>query len=187
MITFLEGKIDSKQPARLVMNVGGIGYEVLIPLSTYDKLAREGESMRILTHHYVREDTQTLFGFATEAERQMFLLLLGISKIGPKIALSVLSGLNARELKRAVVEGDKKRLSSISGIGPKMAERMILELKDKISAGENIARSIEIAPSNVGARKNTQATATAPNVNKIPASFSSRRQVSLSKLTLDEA
>ena len=136
MITFLEGIIDSKTPAQVVMNVNGVGYSVLIPLSTYDRLGLEGERMRILTHHYVREDTETLYGFARESERDMFLLLLGISKIGPKIALSALSGLNARELKRAVVEGDKKRLSSISGIGPKMAERMILELKDKISAGD---------------------------------------------------
>ena len=84
----------------------------------------------------MREDAQTLYGFSSPAERQLFQLLLSVSKIGPKIALSVLSGLAVRELKRAVVEGDKKRLSSISGVGTKMAERMILELRDKFSEGE---------------------------------------------------
>ena len=138
MITFLDGLIDSKQPACVVMNVGGIGYEVLIPLSTFDQLPHEGAQTRLLTHHHVKEDIEALYGFATDAERSMFRLLLSISKIGPKIALSILSGLNARELKRAVIDGDRKRLSSINGVGPKMAERMIVELKDKFSEGETL-------------------------------------------------
>ncbi|MFP6907249.1 MAG: Holliday junction branch migration protein RuvA [Verrucomicrobiota bacterium] len=136
MIAFLEGTLESKNPAQVVLNVNGVGYELLIPLSTYDKLPKPGETVHILTHFHVREDAQTLYGFSSPAERQLFQLLLSVSKIGPKIALSVLSGLAVRELKRAVVEGDKKRLSSISGVGTKMAERMILELRDKFSEGE---------------------------------------------------
>jgi holliday junction DNA helicase RuvA len=136
MITFLEGKLESKNPAQVVLNVNGVGYELLIPLSTYDHLPKPGEVVRILTHFHVREDAHILYGFSNAAERQLFMLLISVSKIGPKIALSVLSGLSVRDLKRAVVEGDKKRLSSISGVGPKMAERMILELRDKLSDGE---------------------------------------------------
>jgi len=136
MIAFLEGTLESKNPAQVVLNVNGVGYELLIPLSTYDKLPKPGKNVHILTHFHVREDAQTLYGFSSPAERELFQLLLSVSKIGPKIALSVLSGLAAGELKRAVVEGDKKRLSSISGVGTKMAERMILELRDKLSEGE---------------------------------------------------
>lgn len=136
MITFLEGKLEDKQPTRIVLNVGGVGYEVFIPLSSYDRLPVPGAACRILTYHHVREDAHILFGFISAGERRMFELLLGISGIGPKIALSALSGLSVRELKAAVVENDIKRLNSISGIGRKTAERMIIELRDKLSQGE---------------------------------------------------
>lgn len=136
MITFLDGIIEDKQPTHLVVNVGGVGYEVIIPLSSYDRLPGQGERCRILTHHHVREDAHQLFGFMTSEERRVFLLLLGVSGIGPKTALSVLSGLSVRELKLAITGGDVKRLSSISGIGRKTAERMVVELKDKFGAGE---------------------------------------------------
>ena len=136
MITFVEGILEEKQPTRAVINAGGVGYELHIPLSSYDRLPREGERCRLLAHEHVREDAHLLFGFASAAERALFELLIGISGIGPKTALSALSGLSPRELKAAVVEGDVKRLSSISGIGKKTAERMIVELRHKLSAGE---------------------------------------------------
>jgi holliday junction DNA helicase RuvA len=136
MISFLNGNIVEKQPTRIVLDVGGVGYEVFIPLSSYDRLPAKGEVCRMLTHHHVREDAHLLFGFMTEDERRMFILLIGISGVGPKIALSALSGMSVRELKAAIVQGDVKRLSSISGIGRKIAERMVVELKDKISDGE---------------------------------------------------
>jgi Holliday junction DNA helicase RuvA len=136
MITFLNGIIAEKQPTRVVMDVGGVGYEVAIPLSSYDRLPAKGQMCRILTYHHVREDAQLLFGFMTEDERRMFLLLISISGIGPKTGLTALSGMSARELKVAIVQGDVKRLNSISGIGKKTAERMVIELKDKISEGE---------------------------------------------------
>ncbi|MDA0991838.1 MAG: Holliday junction branch migration protein RuvA, partial [Verrucomicrobia bacterium] len=136
MITFLDGELVEKQPTRIVLAVGGIGYDVSIPLSSYDKLPRQGERCRVLTVDYIREDTHNLYGFMTEAERGLFGLLIGTSGIGPKLALSALSGLSVRELKAAVVEGDVKRLSSISGIGKKMAERLVVELRDRIDPGD---------------------------------------------------
>jgi len=136
MIAFLEGVIAEKQPTRLLLNVGGVGYEVLIPLSSYDRLPRREEPCRILTYDYVREDQHLLFGFMTEDERRMFCLLIGTTGVGPKLALSALSGLSVREIKVAVVAGDIKRIRSISGIGKKMAERIVLELRHKIGEGE---------------------------------------------------
>lgn len=138
MITFLHGIIVEKQPTRVVLDVGGVGYEVFVPLSSYDRLPAKNESCRILTYDYLREDGHLLFGFMTEEERRMFILLMGASGIGPKLALSALSGLSIRELKAAVVEGDIKRLSSISGVGKKMAERIVVELRDKIGVGEGL-------------------------------------------------
>jgi Holliday junction DNA helicase RuvA len=136
MITFLEGVLVEKQPTRIVVNVHGVGYEVLVPLSSYDRLGEPGGVCHLHTHFHVREDAHTLFGFSTEEERRIFQLLLSITGIGPKLALSALSGLSVRELKVAVVEGDAKRLSTISGVGRKMAERMVVELRDKFSKGE---------------------------------------------------
>ncbi len=126
MITFLNGNVAEKQPTRLVMDVQGVGYEVFIPLCTYDRLPAIGERCKVLTHDYVREDARQLFGFMSEDDRDTFRLLLGISGIGPKIALSALSGLSARDLKAAVVEGDCKRT----------AERMVVELRSRIKPGE---------------------------------------------------
>ena len=118
------------------MNVGGVGYEVLVPLSSFDRLPPEGAKTRILIYHHITDVSQVLFGFATDEERRMFTLLLGVSGVGPKIAVAALSGLSVRELKTALIESDVKRLSSISGIGKKTAERIIVELRDKFSAGE---------------------------------------------------
>jgi len=136
MITFLQGVLVEKEPDRAVINVGGVGYEVLIPLSSYDRLPMAENSVKLLTYHHVREDAQILYGFATEAEREMFNRLLSVSGVGPKLALTALSGLSVRELKISIVGSDIKRLSGISGIGKKTAERIVVELKDKISSGE---------------------------------------------------
>lgn len=136
MITFLDGILDEKQPTRIVMNVGGVGYEVLVPLSSLDRLPPEGEACRILIYHHITDVSQALFGFCSKEERSMFTLLLGVSGIGPKIAVSALSGLSVRELKVALIESDVKRISSIPGIGKKTAERVIVELRDKFSAGD---------------------------------------------------
>lgn len=136
MITFLEGALVEKDPTRIVLNVGGVGYEVFIPLSSYDKLPAPGGACRVLTYDHVREDTHALYGFLTADERGMFLRLMDVSGIGPRLALTALSGLSVRELKAAIVRGDVARLSSVSGIGKKTAERIVVELRDKIDDGE---------------------------------------------------
>ena len=136
MIAFVEGVIEEKQPTRLVLNVAGVGYEILVPLSSYDRLPETGRHCRVLTYDYVRDDTHQLFGFVTEEERGMFVLLMATSGVGPKLALGALSGMSVRELRAAVIEGDVRRLSSISGVGRKTAERLIVELRDRISQGE---------------------------------------------------
>lgn len=136
MITFLNGKLVEKQPTRIVLEVAGVGYELFIPLSSYDRLPALDAPCRALVYDCIREDDHLLFGFMTEAERQLFMMLISVSGIGPKIAMSALSGLTVRELKAAIVEGDVKRLSSINGIGKKTAERMVVELRDRISKGE---------------------------------------------------
>ena len=141
MITFLEGTLVEKAPTRVVLNVGGVGYEVFIPLRSYDRLPAENQPYRILVVDYVREEQHTLFGFMADAERGMFLLLMSVSGIGPKLAMSALSSLAVREIIGAVAAGDVKRLGAISGIGKKMAERMIVELKDKFSDGQVLEAS----------------------------------------------
>lgn len=131
MITFVEGILEEKQPTRAVVNVQGLGYAVLIPVSSYETLPSEGDRVRVLTYLQVREDAQVLFGFSTEEERDMFKQLITINGIGPKLAVGVLSGLSVRELKAALIEGDLKKLCGISGVGKKTAERMLVELRDK--------------------------------------------------------
>src|ERR1051325_11183916 len=135
MITFLEGKLVDVLPTQVTVAVQGIGYEVLIPLSSYDKLPAPGGMVRLLTHLAVREDAHVLYGFMTAAERELFRLLIhNVSGIGPKIALNILSGMNATAFRGAVANGDVKALSQISGVGKKTAERIVVELKDKVGA-----------------------------------------------------
>jgi holliday junction DNA helicase RuvA len=135
MIAFLHGKLVDALPTRVTLNVNGVGYEVLIPLSSYDKLPAPGNEVKLLTHLAVREDAHVLYGFMSAAERELFRLLINtVSGIGPKIALNVLSGMNVTALRGAVANGDVKALSRISGVGRKTAERIVVELKDKIGA-----------------------------------------------------
>lgn len=136
MITFLEGVLEEKAPTRIVLNVQGVGYEVLISLNSYDRLPSTGERCRVIIHDHIREDAHVLFGFMKEDERDWFLRLLGITGVGPKLALGAMSGLSIRDFKRAVLEADVKRISSIRGVGKKTAERIVVELKDKISEAE---------------------------------------------------
>jgi Holliday junction DNA helicase RuvA len=133
MISFLRGKLVEVLPTQATIDVNGIGYDVLIPLSSYDKLPGVGNEVKLLTHLAVREDAHTLYGFMTATEREMFRLLINtVSGIGPKIALNVLSGMSVVALRGAVANGDVKALSQISGVGKKTAERIVVELKDKI-------------------------------------------------------
>ncbi len=133
MISFLQGRLVDVQPSAVTVEVHGIGYEVLIPLSSFDRLPSAGEDVRLLTHLIVREDAHTLFGFLTTAERDLFRLLVStVSGIGPKLALNVLSGISVPAFGAAVAAADLKTLSAISGVGRKTAERMVVELKDKL-------------------------------------------------------
>jgi len=135
MITFLHGKLVAALPTQVTVAVNGIGYEVLIPLSSFDKLPQPGNDVKLLTQLVVREDSHTLYGFATAAERDLFRLLVNsVSGIGPKTALNVLSGMNVATFRGAVANGDVKALSQISGVGKKTAERIVVELRDKIGA-----------------------------------------------------
>jgi Holliday junction DNA helicase RuvA len=147
MITFLHGKLVEALPTQVVVDVNGVGYEVLIPLSSYDKLPPRGGEVKLLTQLIVREDAHVLCGFMTAAERDLFRLLINtVSGIGPKIALNILSGMSATVFRGAVARGDVKALSQISGVGKKTAERIVVELKDKVGvAGAWEAASAERA------------------------------------------
>jgi len=133
MIAFLRGRVLDKQPNRIILDVNGVGYDLQIPLSTFYEVGEEGTevSLRIYTH--VREDALQLYGFISDVERQVFERLIGISGIGPKLAIAVLSGMDSRELIVAVQRADVARLTGIPGIGKKTAERIVLELKDRLT------------------------------------------------------
>ena len=132
MIAFLRGRLAEKQPNRIIVDVAGVGYDVAVPLSTFYKLGEPGSDVALRVHTHVREDTLALYGFATALEQQIFERLIGISGIGPKLALAVLSGIEVADLVRAVQVGDVARLTAIPGVGKKTAERIGLELKDKL-------------------------------------------------------
>ena len=135
MITFLHGTLIEALPTQVTVGVNGVGYEALIPLSSYDKLPQPGSAVKLLTHLVVREDAHVLYGFMTSSERELFRMLINtVSGIGPKLALNILSGMNPVAFRGAVAGGDVKSLSQISGVGRKTAERIVVELKDKVGA-----------------------------------------------------
>lgn len=134
MITFVEGVVEEKNPAQVVINAGGIGYLITVTLNTYEDLPDNGGRVRLHTYHHVRDDAEALYGFSKKDERSFFASLIDISGIGPTLAINILSGLPLLSLRAAIAAGDVKRLSSIKGIGKKTAERIIVELRDKVSA-----------------------------------------------------
>jgi holliday junction DNA helicase RuvA len=148
MIAFLRGTVIEKQPQRLVLDVNGVGYEVLVPLSTYFDAAEPGSQTPVTlhVHTHVREDALQLFGFASRFELDIFTRLIGISGIGPKLALAVLSGIEPAELVRAVRAQNIARLTSIPGVGKKTAERIGLELKDRLPAAFGAADPAPLSP-----------------------------------------
>ncbi|MDD5199733.1 MAG: Holliday junction branch migration protein RuvA [Terrimicrobiaceae bacterium] len=148
MITFLEGKLEEALPTQIVVNVRGVGYQVLIPLSSFDRMPPPGTEIRILTHLVVREDEHLLIGFWTRSERDLYRLLVHhVTGVGPKLALAILSGMSVEHFKAAVVAGDTAAISKVSGVGKKTAERVVLELKDKLGvAAEWEASSAKHAP-----------------------------------------
>jgi Holliday junction DNA helicase RuvA len=143
MIAFLRGRVVDKQPNRVTVDVRGVGYDVHVPLSTFYDIADEGAEVALRIHTHVREDALQLYGFLTDLERQLFERLIGISGIGPKLAIAVLSGIDPRDLLLSVQRGDVARLTGIPGIGKKTAERIVLELKDRLA-------QIAVAPALAG-------------------------------------
>ena len=147
MIAFLRGRLAESLPNQAIIDVNGVGYHVLIPLSTYDKLPQQGQEVKLLTHYHVTDRDHTLYGFISSDERDLFRLLIDrVSGIGPKMGLAVLSGLPVAAFKDSVIREDVAALSRISGVGKKTAERIVLELKDKVGV--------------VGAWQEARATAT---------------------------
>ena len=132
MIAYLRGQIFEKQPNRIIVDVSGVGYDVLVPLSTFYGLGDAGSEIALRIHTHVREEALALYGFATRLEQDLFERLIGISGIGPKLALAVLSGIEPAELIRAIERGDVARLTGIPGVGKKTSERIVLELKDRL-------------------------------------------------------
>jgi Holliday junction DNA helicase RuvA len=135
MIASLRGRLADKQPNRIIVDVGGVGYDVAVPLSTFYKLAEIGSDVALRVHTHVREDAIALFGFATAFEQVLFERLIATSGIGPKLALAVLSGIEVVDLVRAIQHSDVARLTAIPGVGKKTAERICLELKDRLPEG----------------------------------------------------
>lgn len=140
MIARLFGRVADKQPNRLIVDVSGVGYDVQVPLSTYYVTADVGGEMALRIHTHVREDQLSLYGFATDLELTMFEKLIAVSGIGPKVALSVLSGIEPRDLAGAIQRNDLARLTSIPGVGKKTAERIVVELRDRLP------KAIEASP-----------------------------------------
>ena len=137
MIAFLKGILIEALPTQVVIDVNGVGYEVLIPLSSFEKLPQPGGELTLLTHLAIRDDAHILYGFSTETERDLFRQLVRhVTGIGPKIALNVLSGTTPASFRAAVSNGDVKALSGIGGVGKKTAERIVVELKDKLGDPE---------------------------------------------------
>jgi Holliday junction DNA helicase RuvA len=132
VIAYLRGRILEKHPNRLVIDVSGVGYDVFVPLSTFYGLGDPGSETALRIHTHVREDALVLYGFSTLLEQELFERLIGVSGIGPKVALAVLSGIEPLDLIRAIERGDLARLTAIPGVGKKTSERIVLELKDRL-------------------------------------------------------
>lgn len=141
MIAFIHGTVAEKEPGRVVVEAAGVGYELFISLNTFDRLPREGEETKLLAWHSVREDDEALYGFAAKSEKEMFTKLVQVSGVGPKMALAILSGTSIGELTLAISSGNAKRIASVKGVGKKTAEKICVELKDKVDAIEALAAS----------------------------------------------
>ena len=142
MIASMRGIVLEKSPTAVLLEIGGIGYELSITLSTFDRLPPTGDECRLYVHHQVREDDEQLFGFATADEKRIFLQLLTVSGVGPKVAIAVLGGISASELCAAIADKDLKRICAVKGVGKKIAERIVVELHDKISPADALSGAI---------------------------------------------
>jgi len=144
MIAYLKGKLIQKKTNQLIIECNGVGYQTLVPLSTYLKTGNPGDQIEILIHTHMTDNSLTLFGFFSEEEKDLFLKLITISGIGPKIALNILSGIGVSDLEEAISQGDIARISLIPGIGKKTAMRIALELQEKLALKQKIIKSSSI-------------------------------------------
>ena len=147
MIGRITGTLTEKQPPQVLVDVGGVGYEIDVPMSTFYNLPACGERITLYTYHAIREDAHLLYGFGTDSERQAFRQLLKVSGIGAKTALSVLSGMSVTELANAIAAQETGRITKVPGIGKKTAERLLLELRDKFSAATAAVTTVGAPPS----------------------------------------
>ena len=147
MIALLRGTLIEKHPNQAILDVGGVGYDVVIPISTFSQLPAVGAEARLRIHMHVREDALSLFGFFTQDEKNLFEKLISVSSIGPTLAIKVLSGMGAGDLVNAIRRGELEKLVRIPGVGKKTAERIVLELRDKLPAPVNEDPSLPAAPS----------------------------------------
>ena len=154
MIGQLRGLLALKQPPRLLIDVGGVGYEVEAPMTTFYKLPAVGEEIHLFTHLLVREDAHLLFGFASEQERHLFRTLIKVSGVGAKMALTILSGIEADEFALCIREGDSARLVKLPGVGKKTAERLLVEMRDRLKDWET-APGRDAAPRSGGAQNDS--------------------------------
>lgn len=134
MIAAIKGTLEVRDPARIVIATGGVGYEIFVPLSTFYRLPALGETVAVQIRQVVREDAITLYGFSTSVEKRAFDLLLSVQHVGPKLALAILSMLEPDELVAAIRRGDIEKIDAVPGVGPKVAERVVRELRDKVDA-----------------------------------------------------
>jgi holliday junction DNA helicase RuvA len=144
MIDFIRGILSEKEPFAVSVEAGGVGYEIIVPLSSLERLPAQGAEVKLFTHYHVREDAHKLYGFLTKAERELFRQLIGVSSIGPKTAVGILSKISTDELAKCIALGDPARLTKIPGIGAKIAQRLIMELRGKVAAaprGEPVVAS----------------------------------------------
>ena len=148
MIEFIRGQLVGKTPSSVIVETAGVGYGISIPLSTFEQLPSLNSEVRILTHYHVREDAHKLYGFFTQGERDAFRALISISMVGPKVALSILSGVSVNDLVMAVKLQDDSRLRSISGVGPKTAQRLIMELKGKLDSLQTTTEEFQVPQGN---------------------------------------
>lgn len=160
MIGYLTGKIIAKKPTNILLDVSGVGYSIHISISTFEKLPDLNESTSLFIYTSVKEDSITLFGFSSPAEKEMFELLISVSGIGPKLAQSLLSGIQVNELKYAIDEGNLSRITAVPGIGRKTAERLLVELRDKM---DKLSEKFE--PAEAGAPSSVRSDAIAALVN----------------------
>jgi len=169
VIARLSGTLAGKSPTEILVEVGGVSFAVHIPLSTFERLGEVGGTVAVFTHLHVREDALQLYGFATEGERELFRMLIGVSGIGPKMAQGILSGIAAAELKNHILTGNAGALTAVPGVGRKTAERLVVELRDRIARTDGGAVTAAFAGEGAGVRNEALLALTSLGYNRAAA------------------